>query len=369
MHYRRMPIEVESPEEVGYGNIRFNLAESSVRDLRWSNLGFDLGDPVLWYGDHRGLPELREQIVAGADELGPGHVLAAPGAVAALFCIHTALLKAGDHCLVVHPNYATNVETPRAIGADVEYVRLRFEDGWQLHADALAERMRAETKLVSLTVPHNPTGAVMPRAELERIIALAESHGCHVLLDETYRELTHDAMLPMGASLSERVISVSSMSKSYGLPGIRMGWMITRDERLLETLLAAKEQIFICNSVLDETIAARVLAEREQHLQRWHAHLHEAVSILDDWMLGQSMVEWVRPAGGVVCCPRIQEDAPVNIDRFYQVLNETHGTFVGPGHWFEMDRRYMRIGYGWPTLDELRGGLAAVSEAAAEAAA
>ena len=126
-----MPIEVESPEELGYDTIENNLAESSFSDLRLADYGIDadVGDILLQYGDHRGLPELRELVAR--DGVDPGDVLVVPGAAPALFLVASALLEPGDH-LWSRPNYATNVETPRAIGADVEYVDLRWEDAWEL---------------------------------------------------------------------------------------------------------------------------------------------------------------------------------------------------------------------------------------------
>ena len=129
MKYRRTPIEVESPEELGYDVITNNLAESSFRDRRLSDYGIDtdVGDLLLQYGDHRGVPRLREQIAGDAPgSVGVDDVLVTAGAAPALFIVATALLEAGDHLLIEEPNYATNLETPRTLGADVESLPLRF---------------------------------------------------------------------------------------------------------------------------------------------------------------------------------------------------------------------------------------------------
>ena len=256
-----MPIEVESPEELGYGTIANNLAESSFADQRLADLGVDadVGDLLLQYGDHRGLPELRE-LIAGT-ELDPADLLVTAGAAAALFIVATSLLQPGDHALIVRPNYATNVETPRAIGADAEFLDLRFEDGWRLDVDRVAAALRDDTQLVSVCVPHNPTGRTM---DLGDLVALVERHPtARLLVDETYRELAYDAPAPQAATRSERVIAVASLSKAYGLPGLRIGWIACRDRALSERFLAAREQILIAGSLLDETMAARVLARRE----------------------------------------------------------------------------------------------------------
>ena len=278
MRYRRMPIEEESPEQLGYGRIRRNLAESSVSDAALADLGVDLGGLVLQYGDHLGLPELREAIAADVPGAAADDVIVTPGAVAALFIIHTSLLEPGDHLVVARPNYATNVETPRAIGADVTYLDLAFEDGWAVDPARIAALMTPRTKLVSLTTPHNPTGTTMDGQTLREVIALVEARGARLLLDETYREMTFGEPLPVAASLSPSVISVSSLSKTYGLPGIRIGWLVTRDRDLRDRFLAAKEQILISGSLVDETIALHALRRRPAWLPQIRARIDEAFS-------------------------------------------------------------------------------------------
>ena len=188
-----------------------------------------------------------------------------------------------------------------------------------------------------------------------------------LLVDETYRDLTHDETLPMAASLSERAISVASMSKAYGLPGLRVGWAVCRDRATSETLLAAKEQMVICGATLDEAIAGAVLADRSRLLPPIVADVRERLSIVTAWLGAQEIFEWVEPAGGVVGLVRFAPGFEVDTDRFYATLLEDHGTYVGPGHWFELDDRHFRLGYGWPTRTELQTGLAALSAAAGEA--
>ena len=367
MRYRRMPIEIESPEAIGYGRIRYNLAESSVTDAVLGDLDLSLKDVVLEYGDHLGRPGLRQQLAGDSDGVAAEDVLMTIGAAAALFIVNTSLLKAGDRMVVLHPNYATNVETPRALGANVVTLPLRFEDGFRLDLDALERTLTPETRLLSLTYPHNPTGVMIGRAELERIIALVEANGAYLLFDETYRDMTFGEKLPLAASLSPRAISISSLSKTYGLPGIRMGWLVCRDPALMETFLAAKEQIFISGSVVDEAIAEQYLAQKDAHLARIRAQIAANFALVKTWMAEQTAFEWVEPQGGVVAFPRLKPDAPVDVDRFYQVLNEEYGTYVGPGHWFEMERRHFRLGYGWIAPDKLARGLETLAEAAEKA--
>jgi len=363
--YRRMPIEEESPEQFGYERIRHNLTESSVRDRSLADLGIALDDLLLFYGDHAGNGTLRDLIAeqSGGEAGGVSRddVLVTAGAAQALFIIATSLLEKGDHLVVIRPNYATNIETPRAIEADVSYLDLTFEDSYRIDPGKLMALVTPRTRYVSVTLPHNPTGVTMDETDLRDLVAQVESAGCRLLVDETYREMAFEEPLPVAATLSERAISVSSLSKTYGIPGIRAGWLVCRDGALMSTFLAAKEQIGICGSVVDEEIAARAYAQRDTWLPETRALIEQRLALVGEWIAGEELMEWVEPAGGVVCFPRIKPEAPVDVDEFYRVLGEVHGTYVGPGHWFEQDRRHMRIGYAWPLPDELEGGLAAVS--------
>ncbi|MGH2406713.1 MAG: aminotransferase class I/II-fold pyridoxal phosphate-dependent enzyme, partial [Candidatus Limnocylindrales bacterium] len=365
MDYRRMAIEIESPEQFGYERIRCNLAESSVADMTLRELGLGLDDLVLQYGDHLGHPGLR-QIVAGD---GPGltaaDVLLTPGAAAALFFVATSLLGPSDRVVVARPNYATNLETPRAIGAEVAFLDLRYEDGWAVDLERLRALLTPETRLLSLTSPHNPTGQCLSEATLREIVAMVEAHGrARLLLDETYREMTYGPMLPPVASLSERAIGVSSLSKTYGLPGIRMGWLTTRDHALLERLLAAKEQILITNSVVDEAIGFAALSNRARLMPAIRERIATALGIVRSWLAADPRFEWHEPQGGVVGFPRSRQELAIDPATFHAVLFERYGTVVGPGHWFDQSPRHFRLGYGWPTADRLREGLANLSAAA-----
>jgi len=370
VHYRRTPIEIESPEQLGYSTIANNLAESSFSDMCLADYGIeaDLGRMPLPYGDHLGAECLRRLIAGDDGTLSPDDVLVTAGAASALFIVATTVLGAGDHVLVCAPNYATNLETPRAISADLEAFELRFEEGWRLDLERLAARLRPETRLVSVTYPHNPTGSMISRDELAALVELVEGHPvARLLVDETYRELAYADPLPPAASLSPRVVAVSSMSKTYGLPGLRVGWLTCRDDRLMETFLAAKEQIFICGAVLEEELAARVLERRADVLSLVHAKTQQQLGDVRDWIDGHELFEWVEPKAGVVCFPRIRPEIDADLDAFYEALLERHGTYVGPGHWFDQDRRFFRLGFAWPTREELARGLDGLDSAAAAA--
>jgi aspartate/methionine/tyrosine aminotransferase len=363
MKYVRMPIETESPEEYGYGRIRNNLSESSVADQTLAGLNLQIPDLKLLYGEHRGSASLRSLIAGDSTGIGVDNVLITTGAAEALFIIATSLLGSYDHLVVVRPNYATNLETPKAIGCRVTCVDLLFEERFAIDFDKLAAAITPSTKVISVTCPHNPTGVMYSEAELHALVELARRHGYYLLVDETYRDLSFAQKLPLAASLGSHVISVSSLSKAYGVPGIRLGWIVTKDAHLQQLFLAAKEQVSICGSVTDEWVGEQILARRAAILEPTLAEMRSRLALVTEWIANEEYLEWVAPSGGVVCFPRMRVEPAAGTDAFYRRLIDVHGTYVGPGHWFEMSDTYFRLGYGWPMRAELEAGLKGISMA------
>jgi aspartate/methionine/tyrosine aminotransferase len=281
MKYMRMPIEIESPEEIGYSTIAYNLAESSVRDIQLKDLNLNLGELVLSYGHHRGHPDLLESIASEGATFQPNDVLVCSGAATALFIVATTLLSEKDHLVVVRPNYGTNLETPRAINCEMSVIDLTFDGRYAFDVEQIRQTIQPNTHLISITNPHNPTGTVISEDVLLDLVALAEAHNCYLLVDETYRYLNFQTpRTPYLAEKSPNVISVSSLSKAFGVPGIRIGWIISRDEQLMTRFLAAKEQIMITNSVVDEQIALHILQNQEAILNVTHQHIRTNFEII-----------------------------------------------------------------------------------------
>lgn len=361
MHYKRMPIERESPEETGYSNILYNLAESSVTDLQFGELHLSLDRLKLEYIAHRGHTDLRKLLAAEAGMPNEEKVLLTNGAAGALFIINSSLLTAVDHLIVVKPNYATNIEVPLTIGCSITYINLQFEENWRINTAAIDAAIQPNTKLISITTPHNPTGMLMCTEELNAIIAIAEKTNTWLLVDETYRDACFKTPYPVMASASRRIISVSSLSKAWGLPGLRIGWLITQDEQLLEQFLAAKEMIYISNSALDEAVAYQFYLQKEKFAQAINAKAMKNFEVLKKWLEQETRLEAVLPEGGVVCFPKFTSGTPVNTEKFYSLLMQKHKTMVGPGHWFGMPDTYMRIGFGWTDTPSFETGLQHIS--------
>ncbi|KAI9751215.1 MAG: hypothetical protein M1835_001250 [Candelina submexicana] len=370
MHYQRMLIEKEAPEEVG-AIIRYNLSESAIGDRTIADLEISLPpDLVLTYTEHQGSSRIRSRIAYTAKHHGPltltpNDILITAGASTSLFIIATALLSRDDHLIVTRPNYATNLETPRAIGCDITFIDLKFEDGFRVDLDRIASAIRLDgsTKLISVCSPSNPMGTMLSPTELRALAQLARVRGCYVVVDETYADLTYDEPITTAACLGDHMIGVSSMSKAYGVPGIRIGWLSTTSKSLQEAFLAAKEQISICGSVLDELVAEQILARREELLRDTKKEMQYRRDCLTAWVQSEEeLVEWVRPVAGVMCFIHVKQEPVGGMTAFYDRLLKEHGTYVGPGRWFEQSDTWFRLGYGWPTREELEAGLEAISK-------
>ncbi|KAM3554163.1 hypothetical protein MY1884_006284 [Beauveria asiatica] len=375
MNYQRMAIEKEAPEEVGV-SIKYNLSESAISDQTLDSLQISIPQStMLTYTEHRGSPKLRSIIAEASNgSLTPDHVLITAGASTSLFIILTALLGADSHLVVTRPNYTSSLEIPRSIGCAITFVDLEFESQFSLDLKKIAAAVRpGVTKLISICSPNNPTGTMCTNAELSSLADVAQEAGAYLLIDETYAHLKYstdssrsdyEAATPGSSYLRNNVITVSSMSKAYGVPGIRMGWLSTTNAALQEAFLAAKEQISISGSVLDELVAEQILSRRSELLSATIADLQRRRDRVAAWVAEESeWVEWVRPEAGAMCFVKFNKEPHGGIEAFYTRLLAEYGTYVGRGTWFGAQDTYFRLGYGWPTWDHLDTGLGLLSKA------
>ncbi len=215
----------------------------------------------LGYTEVAGSAELREAIAAGYERVEPDDVLALAAAEEGVFLVYHALLGAGDHVIVETPCYGSALELARSTGAEVSEWERHHERGWAHDLDALEQLLRAQTRMIYINSPHNPTGTTMPREVFERVAELAADRGLVIFSDEVYRGLEHDSSthLPAAADRYERALSLGSLSKAYGLPGLRTGWLACRDRALLERVKELKLYTTICSSAPSEQLAALAL--------------------------------------------------------------------------------------------------------------
>jgi aspartate/methionine/tyrosine aminotransferase len=293
---------------------RYNLTASDAQTLSVAEL-LELADEDgrarweslhLGYTETYGLPALREAIAATYDEVAAEDVLCFAGAEEAIYLAMQVLLGPGDHAVVVTPNYQAAETVPLSIG-EVTGVPLRPEDGWALDLTAVERALRPATKVVSVNFPHNPTGAVPDEGTWRRLVDLCDERGIRLFSDEVYRglELAPREPLPQAADVSPVALSVNVLSKAYGLPGLRIGWVACRDRALLSRLEHAKHYTTICNSAPSEVLALIALRARDRILDRNRQIVAGNLPVFGAFFARfPGLFEWAPPQGGCVCFPR-----------------------------------------------------------------
>ena len=264
----------------------------------------------LWLGytETRGDPRLRELIADTYDSLEARHVQCFAGAEEGVYTAMRVLLGPQDHAIVVVPNYQAAETLPLDICA-VSGLELDADNDWQPDPDRLRALLRPETRLVSINFPNNPTGCVPTREVFDEIIEICRSRDIYLFSDEVYRllELDPARRLPQVADCYERGFSLNVMSKAYGLPGLRIGWIASRDTDMLQRFERYKHYLSICNSAPGERLAMIALQARERILERNRGILRENLADLDAFFAEQvALFEWARPQGGCVAYPRFQ---------------------------------------------------------------
>ena len=354
---------------------RHNLAGSTGQDLKLRDLlsaeelDSFLAMP-LGYGSSRGDPELRDLIAArcGVDR---EEVLITQGAAMALFLTNFELCDPGDEIIVATPCYPPAIDSLRATRAQIRALPLSFDSGFRLDTQALSKILSPKTKLISLASPQNPGGVSLSRESIETVveIAAAQAPDAYIIVDETFREATYGrAPQPSVAGLSNRIVTMSSISKAYGAPGLRIGWLTSGDEGLYERLRIAKTNTVISASVVDEALAVQLLRKLDGIMEQRGEVLSKAFAMLETWVNSRKeMIDWVQPDAGALCCLRLPERAfsDAAVERFYQ-RQEDYDLQFSDGRWFGEEQRVIRVGFGYLTLDRLSAALGALHQALLE---
>jgi aspartate/methionine/tyrosine aminotransferase len=350
---------------------RYNLGESMGADLTVAGLlgpgGLaQLGEVTVGYGTSAGDPALRA-LVAARHGIPDGQVLITSGAAAALFV--TALLCGDGEILVGRPCYPPMFDALRGMGAQVVTLQSRFDDGYRMDLGAFAGTLSARTRLVMVASPQNPSGVALTASEVDQMLA-AMSRRCPealLLIDETFREATYGGVPPAAsfAGRSPRLLTCASLSKAYGAPGLRIGWLTSADPVLREQLRRARFNSSLCCGTLDEFLATSLLSQADQVLAARGAVLADARGVVERWIKGHTgTLRWLRPEAGAFCC--LQLDPPTfglpDIDRFHAYLARDR-TLLAPGPWFGDSPHIIRIGLGYEPADRLEQGLNVISAA------
>ena len=345
-----------------------NLAETCVASLtvrelldlagKGNSILDDLLPLKLTYGAIEGSERLRRAIAALYETKSAADVLVTHGAIGANALVYQALVGAGDVVVSVLPTYQQHYSIPESLGAEVRPLWLRAEDGFLPDLDRLQKLCRGAVKLVALTNPNNPTGALIDRPMLEEIVAIAREAGAWVLADEVYRGVDQegDGFTASVADLYEKGISTGSMSKAYALAGLRLGWIVAPAE-VLRAAMIHRDYNTISVSMIDDHFAALALESRDRVLARSREITRGNLAILSDWVESEPLISWVRPRSGTTAFLRY--DLPMSSETFCARLLEETGVLLVPGSAFDMDG-HVRIGYA-NSPDILRAGLSRMS--------
>ena len=350
-----------------------NLAETCVQSLTVAELLALSGKtnvileellPLkLTYGAIEGSERLRGLIAGLYEKQKIENVVVTHGAIGANALVHETLVEPGDCVISVLPTYQQHYSIPESYGADVQILKLREENGFLPDLAELRRLATKGTKLIAINNPNNPTGSLMDRAFLEEVASIARACGAWILCDEVYRgtDQAGDGFTASIADLYEKGISTGSMSKTYSLAGLRLGWIVAPKD-LLHAVSIHRDYNTISVSMLDDHFAAIALEHRARILSRSQAITRGNLAILSDWVAKEPRISWVKPQSGTTAL--LKYDLPLTSQEFCVRLLEKTGVMLTPGSAMDMEG-YLRIGYANdPAI--LREGLSRMSRFLAE---
>jgi len=342
--------------------VKYLLSPSECESLSMSVL-IQMAAPAsleLWqelrlsYTESQGHPLLRDEIAKIYQHDPPGTIIiAAPEE--AIFVTMQTLLKPGDQVMAISPAYQSLHEIARSIGCEVSKWSLEpaADGNWQLDLDELEERLTGRTRMLVINFPHNPTGYTISRTELDSIIALARKHDLYLFSDEMYRllEYTSAMCLPAVCDLYEKGISLSGLSKSFALPGVRIGWLATQESALVQAWLTYKDYTTICNSAPGEILGIIALQNKERIVRRNLAIIRENIASAEAFFGRHSQYfAWFGPKAGSVAFSEWLGLGPV--EQFCQAVLDKQGVMIVPGSLFGFHGNHFRVGLGRRNLPE-----------------
>lgn len=314
------------------------MADAEARGL-WDSL-------KLGYTESYGHPLLREAIAGIYSGIGAQNILVSVPEEAIFLLMH-ALLKPGDHVVCTFPGYQSLFEVARSIGCELTMWTPIEEAGWRFDVAQLKRHLRANTRLVVANFPHNPTGYLPSAEEYQALIELVSHQGCTLLSDEMFRflEVHEGTTLPSACERYERAISLFGLSKSFGLPGLRVGWLATQDQQTLEQVAVLKDYTTICHSAPSEILALIAVRRRQEIFAEQRQRLRRNLQLLDAFFaeVGE-ILQWNRPRGSSVGFPRLRLEQ--GAAAFCRQLVEESGILLVPSTLFDYGDQHLRIGFG-----------------------
>jgi aspartate/methionine/tyrosine aminotransferase len=328
-----------------------NMTLSALLALASSEDRHAFENTGLGYTETWGAPALRAAIADTYDTVPPEDVLCFAGAEEAIYTAMNVLLKAEDHAVVIAPNYQSAETIPLSL-CEVSAVALEIDRTWDLDIEKLKEELRPNTKLISINFPNNPTGKVIPHSTFKEIVDICRSRGIWLFSDECYRLLERDPgiRLPQAVDVYEKGISLNVMSKAYGLPGLRIGWIACKDRNLLMGLERYKHFLSICNSAPSEILARIALKSREHIIKKNLQVIRDNLEVLDGFFDEfRQLFDWHVPEGG--CVAFVRYKGRDGVEDFTARMVEECGVLLLPSSVFRSELvpvpdDCVRVGFG-----------------------
>ena len=306
----------------------------------------------LGYTESLGHPMLRKEIAKIYESIQPEEILVHTGAEEAIFLFMLAVLNAGDHVIVHAPHYQSLSEIAKGLGCEVSMWMAREENDWALDLDELKSFFRPNTKAIIVNTPHNPTGYLMSRADLDAVHEIAKQNNLILFCDEVYRESEYnpEQRLPAGADMGSHAVSLGVTSKTYGLAGLRIGWIATKNRTIYEKMAGLKDYTTICNSAPSEFLAEVAMRNRKKLIARNLGIIKNNLEVVDDLFARHpDLFQWIRPTAGSMGFPKLLKG---NIEGFCDDLVKKAGVLLLPGSMYDMPGNNFRIGLGRKNLPQ-----------------
>lgn len=313
------------------------LELAGVDKIAWAN---DMFKEKLNYGHIEGSSRFKELVAGLYQTVQPEGILQTNGATGGNLLALYALLEPGDHVLALDPTYQQLTDIPRSLGARVETVALHEEDHWALPVNELLDKIGPETKMICLNSANNPTGTCASVEDLAPLIEAARKVGAYILIDEVYLPFNNPHVRPI-VDLYEKGISVNSLSKSFSLPGIRIGWTATSPE-IADVFRKYRDYTMICGGVLNDHLACLALEAKDNILARNQAICAKNYQLLREWVNQEPSVSLVLPE--LVSTSFIKLDLKRPVEDFCIDLLKTKGVLLVPGSAYGREG-YARLGY------------------------
>ena len=327
-----------------------NLSQSGVGGLSRADLVINW-DELELNGDHPyGYPPLLKAIAArhGVDV---AEVCPSLGASQGIFHVCAALIRPGDDVLVEKPTYEPLLAVPGFCGAKVLRFERRFADGYRPDPEEFRRRLTPRTKLVVMANPHNPSGVALPRGEVRELAEIAGERGAFVLIDEIYLEFIEGEKGRTSFGLAPNILVTSSLTKVFGLSGLRCGWILARPD-VASALRAFMDYQFVEHVFIAEQIAAGAFANLDELRRKTFQRIRQNRRIVDEFILNEKALEWVAPDPGIVGFPRLVQGTDTR--ELAMRLLRDFDTSIVPGYFFE-EPRHFRLGFGIPAEALVRG--------------